>query len=225
MRFDGRELEFFTEQKTAGRGEERQQGRGLGKLTSEAIRDRDVARTDGLDQAGHPLDRIRLEFQRVALIIGNVSPKNVDRHQAAERLEVQHTAANRQISSLDKGIAKVPRQERVFEIPITLLPWGQDRDPRVSRCPRRQRLEHLSQAHEKRGDAVHVAAVDQVGIGTAGDDPIFDQITEPRGGPGAIPDHPPMAVGGPRQIGRDDMQPGSTDPRQAVVGPQKLRIP
>ena len=55
------------------------------QAAAQRVGDRDVARPDGLDQAGHAEERVAAEFQRVAVVVVDPAEDDVDPLQAAEQ--------------------------------------------------------------------------------------------------------------------------------------------
>ena len=216
-----RQQQVRVEEAAAQVGEERHQGRRLRDAGPQRVDDGHVAAPHRFHEPGHAALRRSPELQRVAGLRRLAAQDQVDRLQAAQRLDVDAVVADGQVGALDEGVAHVAGQERMLEVVLRRRPRGQDDDAGVLPVPRRARGERHAAGLERAGEAPHLRRHQHVRQHRVDDDAVLEGEGEPGRRLGTVAEHPPAPVGRPHEVGGIEGEPASCRRLQPVASPQE----
>ena len=169
--------QLFAQQVARQRGHEAQQRRRFKKRRARRIGHQHIARTDGLQQAGHAQARVAAQLQRVQKLIIQALEDAVHRLQAMQRLEVQARVAHREVVALHQRQTQVARQVRVLKVGLVVRAGREQHDARI-----RPRRAHLPQPVEQRavggGQALHMHLAERLGEQARDEQPVLQQIPQ-----------------------------------------------
>jgi len=191
-----------------------QRGR-LHEARARHVRHHHVAGAHYLEQPRHADGGIGPQFHRVAECVVQPAQQAVHAFQPAQRLQVQHVVAHREVFALHERQAQVAREKHVLEVGLAEGPRRQKRDVRrVAFCLALVFAHRRARRLGQRGDelrihgrkAPHAQRAERIGKETRDDQPVFQRIAQARRRFGALRHHGPFACGRARQVHRHNLQ-------------------
>ena len=86
----------------------------------------------GLEQPGHPKDRLLVQFERISEGGFVLAPHNdIYRFQAGQGFEKDPGVTDGGIAAFDERVAQIPGQVRVLEVGRMIGPRGEQHDARI----------------------------------------------------------------------------------------------
>src|SRR5262249_45812586 len=112
----------------------------------------------------------------------------------------------------------------MLEVGRMVWSWCEQHDTRLVAMVWRQAAQGLAPGIKKRCQALHLGLVKHVGQGPRHDETIFQSISGSGRALGAVSEHPPLAIGGPGQVGSVEVEIVLLRYRYVVTGAEETGV-
>ena len=159
------QLQVFAQLMAAdGRQEGHQRGR-FQQSAAQGVGHDDLPAPRGLHESGHAVHRVVPQLQGIGFLVVHAAENDIDGQEAAEGLQIDVRAADRQVAAFDERIAEVSGEVGILEVAWASRSGREEHDAGIVGPLRGKRLQRVAKGDEKSGQAFDVQAVK---VGRAG---------------------------------------------------------
>ena len=217
--FQGLSEEMFRDARQEG-----VQGGVFQQADAEGIGDGNPTAPGRFHQARDPQARIRLQFQRVAIVIIDATQNDIHRLQAPQGAQPHPSIAHGQITPLHQTVAEVVGEVGVFEVGFVERPGREDDHAGIVGVGRRVGGETGAHILKEQSQAVYMGVAEQAGEDLGHHRAVLQRIAGTGRRLSAVAEHPHLTVGAACQIRGIEDQRVRFLTGQRMAGTQETRV-